>query len=135
MLSGSFATRARQQLALLLHEIAVHEEQPLQRHAGGEALLGRQVGAREVEQLQILVELVAADLAVDRAAVEGGRQRRRTARPSSYRGRRTTNSSESRICSAVMRWRLARQYSRLPESFSKFVCVVLACSTGRRRSA
>ena len=38
--SGSSATRSREPLGLLLHEVAVHEEQPLQRHVGREALLG-----------------------------------------------------------------------------------------------
>ena len=75
----------RQQLALLLHEVAVHEEQPLQRHGGREALLGRQVRARKIEQLQVVVELVAADLAVDRAPVDERRQRRR--RPAHLRCR------------------------------------------------
>ena len=92
VLSGSFGDLAREQLALLLHEIAVHEEQPLQRHAGREALLGREVRAREIEQLQVFVELVAADLAVDRAPVERRRQRRR--RPAHLRIERARDEQQ-----------------------------------------
>ena len=107
--SGSSATRLGQPLGVLLHEVAVHEEQPLQRHVGREALLGGLARAREVEQLQELVELVAAD-ACRRSC--GGR-------PSGVSGTDgppmrassapETNSTESRICSALRRWRLARQ--------------------------
>jgi len=65
----------RQQLALLLHEVAVHEEQALQRHVGGETPLARQVRAREVEELQVFVEAIAADPSVDGAAIVRRRER------------------------------------------------------------
>ena len=95
-------------LGFHLHEIAVHQEQPLQRHGGGEALLGADIRRREIEQLQILVQLVAAHLAVHRAPRERRRQLRRGP-PSALSRLPATNSTESRICSASMRLRSTRQ--------------------------
>ena len=64
-LSGSSLQLLRQPLRLLLHEVAVHEEQPLQRHVGLEALLGARSSAPGSRTAAGTIELVAADLAVD----------------------------------------------------------------------
>src|SRR5262245_39893814 len=58
----------RQPLGLLLHEVAVHQEQPLQRDVRAEALLGADRRGGKVEELRELIELVAADPAIERAA-------------------------------------------------------------------
>ena len=67
------------------------------------------VGAREVEQLQELIELVAADFAVDRAAVERAASASSDGPPIFVSSAPDTSSIESRICSAVSRRRLACQ--------------------------
>ena len=110
----------REQLALLLHEVAVHEEQPLQRHGGGEALLGGEIRAREIEQLQVLVELVAADFAVDRARDRRAASAAPTARPASCRARPPRTAASRASARPSCAGGSTRQYSRLPESLSKF---------------
>src|SRR5258708_18176136 len=65
---GLLSYTPRQQFTLLLHKVAVHEEQTLQGHVGCEALLGSHVGTGKIEQLQILIQLVAAHSSIHRAA-------------------------------------------------------------------
>src|SRR5262249_29250716 len=49
---GFLCQRSREPLGLLLHEVAVHEEQALQRNARREPFLRGEIRAREVEELQ-----------------------------------------------------------------------------------
>src|SRR5262249_7405037 len=65
---------ARQFLAFEVDEIAVHQEETLERDRGREALFGRDVWTGKIEGLKILIELVAADAAVDGAARECWRE-------------------------------------------------------------
>ena len=68
---GFGATALGEFFGLKLHEIAVHEEEALRRNGSDEALFGADHRGGEIEQGQILVELVAADLGVNGAAVDG----------------------------------------------------------------
>ena len=119
---------------LRIHKLAVHEKQALQRDVGGEALLGGEARIRKIENLQIIVQVEAADLAVDRAAGIVRRRNRRTVRwclSNPDRQRRTKWNRES--ASASRRWRLKRQYRRLAASFSAFSGRVVRAELVHRR--
>ena len=63
-----------------MHEVAVHQEQTLQRNRCVKAFLGTDRRAGKIEELEIIVELVAPDFSVDGAPQESRRERfRRTA--------------------------------------------------------
>ena len=112
-------------LGVLLHEVAVHEEQPLQRDVGREALLGGLARAREVEQLQELVELVAAHAAVDRAARAERRQRRRTARPCACRARRRRTAPSRGSARRVRRRRFGAPVEPVAAVLGEVGCIVV----------
>ncbi len=54
---------------MLHHEIAIHEEELLERDQGGQALLAGGDGVGEIKERQDGVEPPAADVAIDGAAV------------------------------------------------------------------
>src|ERR1700722_2535285 len=58
-----------ERLGLLVHKTAVHEIEALQWNISSEALLGGERWIRIIEHLQKIIQPVAADLAVHRAAV------------------------------------------------------------------
>ena len=60
----------RQFFRFKLHEVAIEQEEPLQRHGSCKALFGADRGRWEIEQLQVFVELITAHLAVNGTAEE-----------------------------------------------------------------
>ncbi len=77
-----------------LNEVAVHEEEALQGHRGGESFLGADVGRREIEELQVGIEFVAAHLPINRAALVVGSE---FGRGTAERGIEVTGNFKDRI--------------------------------------
>ena len=119
--------------ACVLHEAAVHQEQPLQRDVRDHALLAGVVRIREIEQRQHGVELAPADETVDGAPIVLRRRAARAVRPPVRSRLPETNSSESRSVSASRRCQLARQSSRLSGSAASFAGDVFRAQRVDRR--